>query len=311
MTIAALLLVFMGAGLSAQNERERSFALAEAELGAGRRSEAKLVLREAANRFHSVRALLQLARLQSGDGDAAGALDSLREARELAPSSEDVLSAFAQVSLAARMPFPAITTLQSLTRMCPEVADHHYLLGVALMQVGDLPGAVDTLREAERLEPDRPLTLVALGLALNGRKLFAEAKSFLLRSLELDPESADALAALAESEEGLTELEAAEAHAERALARESYQATALLVMGTIRMKQGRFVEARDALERAVAASPDSPKAHYQLSLAYARLGEEANAQRHLELYRAKQAEAEEQVKALRLSTGESRGRIPR
>jgi tetratricopeptide (TPR) repeat protein len=306
-----LALLFTTASGGAQTDRERSFALAETELAAGRRSEAKRLFRESADKFHSVRALLQLARLQSGDGDAEGALVSLREARELAPNSEDVLSAFAQMSVAARMPLPAIVALESVTRMCPTVAEHHYLLGIALMQVGALPGAVDSLRKAERIEPDRPATLIALGLALNGRKLFTEAKPVLLRSLELAPESADALAALAESEEGLGELEESEAHAERALAKASLQPTASLVMGMIRMKQGRFVEARDALERAVAASPDSPKAHYQLSLAYTRLGEEANAERHLELYRVKQAEAAERVDALRLETGESRGRVPR
>ena len=63
---------------------------------------------------------------------------------------------------------------------------------------------------------------------------------------------------------------------ERALAKSSEQATANLVMGMVRMKQGRYEEARDALTKAVSASPDSPKAHYQLSLAYARLGDEAS-----------------------------------
>ena len=54
---------------------------------------------------------------------------------------------------------------------------YHYLLGVGLMAIGDMPGAVDALEEADRLEPERPLTLLALGLALNNRKLFAEART--------------------------------------------------------------------------------------------------------------------------------------
>jgi tetratricopeptide (TPR) repeat protein len=307
--LGPILMTTVGAG--AQLERGRTFERVKAELAAGRRSEAKLLLIDAAEEFQSVRALLQLARLQSGDGDAAGALESLQRAREWAPNSEDVLSAFAQVSLAARRPMPAVLALQSMTRLFPTVGPHHYLLGVALMQVGDLPGAVDSLRAAERLEPDRPLTLIALGLALNARKLFAEAKPFLLRSLELAPESADALGALAESEEGLGELEEAEAHAQRALAKSSEQATANLVMGMVRMKQGRYGEARDALEKAAAADPDSPKAHYQLSLAYARLGEDAISQRHLESYRLKLREAEERLRALRLQMGDSRGRMGR
>ena len=82
----------------------------------------------------------------------------------MAPNSEEVLSAFAQVSLAARTPVSAILTLESLTRIYPSVVQYHYLLGVALMQVGDMPAAVNSLQQAERLEPNRVLTLVALGL---------------------------------------------------------------------------------------------------------------------------------------------------
>ena len=56
----------------------------------------------------SVRALLQQARAQAGQGNVRGALESLTAARTLAPSSEEVLSAFAQVALRARLPLPAI-----------------------------------------------------------------------------------------------------------------------------------------------------------------------------------------------------------
>jgi len=55
-------------------------------------------------------------------------------------------------------------------------------------------------------------TLVALGLALNNRKLFAEARTALHRALEMEPDNVDAIAALSESEEGLGNLQSAEAH---------------------------------------------------------------------------------------------------
>ena len=98
---------------------------ASAALAAGRRADAKQLLKEAADRFRSVAALLQLARVQSGDGEAAGALDSLQKARALAPNSEEVLSALGQVALAARLPVPAAGAFEALTRMCPEVAQYH------------------------------------------------------------------------------------------------------------------------------------------------------------------------------------------
>lgn len=284
-------------------DRDMALKLASVEQAAGNVASAERQLRSAAERFESVQALLQLARIQSGRRDAAGALESLARARSLAPNSEDVLSASAQVSLAVRAPVPAILALEPLTRMCPTVAQYPYLLGVALMQAGDMQAAVEPLQQAERLEPSRALTLVALGLALNGRKLYAEAKPHLLRALELEPDNVEAVAALAEAEDGLGDVRDAEAHAERALSRAGSHATANLVMGMVRMKQERYADARDALLRAVASDPTSPKAYYQLSLAYARLGDEALAQRQVELYQQKLREIEERVNRLRTATG--------
>ena len=298
--IAAMLLAGVLAQSRALATADRATLLngASAALAAGQREEAKQLLRTAADRFQSVQALLQLARLQSGDGDAAGALETLRKARVLAPNAEDVLNAFAQVSLGARMPVQAILTLESLTRLCPTVAQYHYLLGVALMTAGDIVGAVESLKKADALDPDRPLTLVALGLVHNNQKNYADAKRTLARSIELDADNVEALAALAEAEAGLGELAAAETHATRVLAKSPAHPTANLVVGLVRMAQQRYAEARDALITAAATDPRSPKPEYQLSLVYARLGDEASAERHVNLYRQKLRDMEATVKAL-------------
>ena len=140
------------------------------------------------------------------------------------------------------------------------------------------------------------------GLALNSRKQFAEAKAALARSLELAPDSPPAIAALAEAEASLGELEAAEREARRALAASPEEATAHLVLGIVRFEQGRYPEARDAFVKATAADPRSAKADYQLSLVYARLGDTAAAERSLESYRRKLAQVDENIKAMRAAT---------
>jgi tetratricopeptide (TPR) repeat protein len=254
-----------------------------------------------------VRALLELARLQSGRKDTAGALGSLRRARAIAPNSEEVLRASAEAALASPQPLLAVREMEALTRMCPTVGPYHYLHGIALMQAGDMAAAVDPLKEAERLAPRQPLTLIALGRALNSRKLYGEARTYLLRGLSLAPDSVEALAALAEAEEGLGELKEAEAHAQRALARADAQPIANLVMGLVRMKQERYAEARDALLKASAADPASAKAHYQLSLACARLNDPVSAQQHLQQYRLRMKEMERRVSEVRALTGFSLG----
>jgi tetratricopeptide (TPR) repeat protein len=304
MTLAPLsLIAILAVGDMPQATRPaatRDALLKEASdaLAAGRRAEAAQLLRTAAERFQSVQAMLQLARLQSAGGDATGSLETLRRARTIAPNSEDVLSAFAQVALAARMPVPAILTLESLTRLCPTAAQYHYLLGVGLMTAGDMIAALDALTKANTLEPDRPQTLTALGLAYNNQKRFGDAKPPLIRSLELNPDAVETIAALAETEAGLSDLAAAEAHATRALATDARNATANLVIGLVRMAQQRYPEARDALTVAAAADPGSPKPEYQLSLVYARLGDQAGADRHLATYQQKLRDMETMVRTL-------------
>lgn len=296
--IGAVLVLFTLAAPAQQADRESILKDAAAAMAAGRREQAKQLLHDAGSRFGSVRALLQLARLQSADGDAAGALETLRAARRLAPNSEDVLSATAQVSLAARAALPAILTLQSLTRICPSVAQYHYLLGVALVRAGDMPAATDALVRADALEPDRPLTLVALGLVYTQQKRYDEAKKALARSLELDPDNVEGRAALAEAEAGLDEIASAERDASRALALDARNARANLVIGMVRLTQERYNEARDALLAASAADPRSPKVDYQLSLVFARLGDQTAAQHHLEVYQQKLRATEAELKAL-------------
>jgi tetratricopeptide (TPR) repeat protein len=290
------------ATVSAQPSKSAAMQQAEADLAAGRRAEAAAEFRAIADRYNSVQALLRLARIEAASGDSAS-LATLERARKLAPNSEEVLSAVAEVSLAARLVVPAILALEPLARMCAGVAQYHYLLGVAFMQAGDMILSVESLQRAEKLEPDRPLTLIALGLALNNRKMYGEAAASLSRALELEPDSIEAMAALAEAEEGLGQGDPAEAHARRVLGRAPDNPTANLVLGLVLMRNQRFAEARDTFERAAAADPHSPKPDYQLSLAYARLGDTAASERHRQIYQQKLRDMEKNLDELRKRTG--------
>jgi len=295
------------AALAGPLPRDLGLRLAAAEIADGHPALAEQQLRAVAERYRSVQALMELARLQTRQKDGPGALSSLEKARALAPNSEAVLNALAQVSLAARAPVPALQVLEPLARMCPSVAQYHYMLGVALMQAGDVQASTAPLREADWLEPNRPFTLIALGLVLNTQKEYGEAKPYLVRSLDLEPDNVEAVAALAESEDGLGELEAAETHALRALARAPDHAIANLALGMVRMKQERYEEACAALEKALRADPASPKAPYQLSLAWSRRGDEVQAKKYLDLYRQKVREIDMRLEQVRAETGLSGG----
>jgi tetratricopeptide (TPR) repeat protein len=298
---ALLIVMLMQAGPArppAVPDRATLLARAGEALQRGNRAEAKQMLGTAGQRYSSVRAWLQLARLESEDGRATEAMRALTAARTLAPNAEEVLAAVAELSLRVQSPVPAILALESLTRMYPAESRYAYLLGVGLMAAGDTPAALDVLRKANALEPDRPLTLLALGLACNNQKLFTDSRPLLRRALDLDPQSVETLAALSEAEAGDGDMEAAERNATRVLARDARNATANLVIGMVRMTQQRYAEARDALVAAASADPRSPKPEYQLSLVYARMGDQASSERHLAQYRDKLRAMEAAVKAL-------------
>lgn len=300
--IAELLIVVSLQGTApkaaAAGDRVTLLTRAGEALQRGNRAEAKQLLASAGERHDSVRALMQLARLESEDGRAAQAMRALSAARRLAPNSEAVLAAFAELSLRVRATVQGILALESLTRLYPGEARYAYLLGVGLMTAGDMPAAIDVLRKANTLEPDRPLTLLALGLAFNNQKQFTDARPLLRRALDLDPASVESLAALAEAEAGDGDIAGAERDAGRALQRDPRNATANLVLGMVRIAQQRYGEARDALMAAAATDPRSPKPDYQLSLVYARMGDQVSAERHLDLYRQKLRALEAAVKAL-------------
>lgn len=297
--LVATLLVVLGAVM--MNPRAASAQIDEQIqdlISQGRYDEAETVLKRLAGEG-SVRALLLLARLESGRGQGDAALGSLRRALELAPNSEEVLSAFARVQLASRSPGPAILALEALVRMHPAESNYAYLLGVARLQVGELGDAVPVLEIAAKLDPKVPRHHLALGLALNRLKRYDEAAEALEMSLQLDPDNVEATAALSEAEQGLDRPDDAERHARRALATNPKQATAQMVLGLLAMQAERYAEARDAFESVLAIDADAAKAHYQLSLAYARLGDREASRRHVELYQRAQKEAEERLVALR------------
>jgi tetratricopeptide (TPR) repeat protein len=256
-----------------------------------------------AAKSESVRALMQLARMQVQQGNQPAALDSLRKARTLAPNSEEVLSAFAQIAMNARAITPAVLALESLVWMCPDVAQYQHMLGIALMHAGDMPAALDALRRAETLEPNRPSTLLALGAVLNDRNQYGDAQAVLMRALDLEADNLEATVALAEAEEAQGDLAASETRIRRVLDRSPAHSGAQLVLGMVLLKQERYAEARDMLQKSITANPRSPKAHYQISLAYARLGDEANAKKHQELYKQRLRETEQRLRELRARTG--------
>jgi tetratricopeptide (TPR) repeat protein len=284
-------------------DQDLAFQLGVLEVEIGNVEAGEKQLESVAMRFSSVRAMLALGRSLARRGEGPMALGALYQALEVAPNSEEVMSAYARLCVEHEAPVVALKTLEALTRLYPENAEYAYLEGLAQLQLAESDAAVAAFRRSLELDPDQVLPLFAIGLSFRDQKRFSEAKEVLTESLGLMPTHADSLVVLAEVEEGLGELESAEEHLERAIELGGESPKALYVLGKIRYAQGRYEEARDALELSIEKNPQPRQVHYVLSLAYARLGDRERARKSLELYRQKTKEAEELLIKMRTDAG--------
>lgn len=130
----------------------------------------------------------------------------------------------------------------------PEDASVHFMHGVACLEQRDESRAVSTLDEACRLEPNRPDYLAHYARALATVQRMSEACAVADRAMALSPRDASVLAML-----GVTYMNA---HAIDASA--------------------------DALQQAVALSPDRAPLHFLLARALTGLDDNAGAERELE-----------------------------
>ncbi len=149
-----------------------------------------------------------------------------------------------------------------------ELADINYRLGVGYFQQGDYATAVDKLRRAERLQPERVDVLMVLGLSQQALGHFDRAEAAYRRALEvLEGEEVDpaalALAGEVHNNYGVLlcaqgRVEEAEAHFRAALREPDYRtpAAAWENLGLCALRAGRERQAEAALRQALALEPE-------------------------------------------------------
>lgn len=196
-------------------------------------------------------------------------------------SAADALVLLAVVLAVRNIDAEALKTVEQAVELAPNSFDAQFILGRALYGAGDYDGAVRAFRTAVALKPTA-----------------ADAQFFLATTLERSGDDAAALAAYrqlvernpqrveghlgtgvllvkkggAAFEEGLKELKAAIAINPRL-----YEAR--VTLGRALVSAGRSVEALEHLNIAAELAPNNPEPHYQLSLAYRRLGRTEDAAR--------------------------------
>lgn len=236
-----------GAALAAFNTRRA----AEAEQLARRAADAALTASGA--KESAADALVLLAVVLAVRGDDAGSLKAARRAVEVAPRSFDAQFTLGRALYGAGDAAGAARAFRAAVTLSPGNARAHFFLATTLERAGEEAGALEAYRSLVRLRPNEAEGHLGLGVLLvkKGGTDAEEGMRELLRALEINPNL--------------------------------YEAR--VTLGRVLVTRGRAAEAVEHLKRAAALAPDNPEPHYQLSLAYRRLGRKSEAAAETEIVR--------------------------
>lgn len=173
-------------------------------------------------------------------GDSAGALSAVTKAAALAPKNFDAQLALGRALFGTGNPAGAATVFRTAVALRPQDTTARFFLATALETTGDYDNALIEYRELLAINSksaEGHLGLGVLLVKLGGEKM----------------------------KEGIEALS-------RAIALKGDLYEARITIGRALIQQGRSLEAIEHLRRAVELAPKNPEPHYQLALAYRRLG---------------------------------------
>jgi tetratricopeptide (TPR) repeat protein len=193
-------------------------------------------------------------------GRAPEAIHAYELALDRAPQDAQIRGRFAELLLAQRRPNEALQHFKQLVQLTPESARAHGGLGIAYNALGQPNEAIESLRAATALDPELRQAWQALGEVLVARRRYKEAIAAYRSGFEAAPQDAaitHALARLLATCPDDTSRDGAEA---LRLARELEQATAsrdatvLDTLAAALAEVGRFAEAVQVIDRALAVA---------------------------------------------------------
>ncbi|MDA8105821.1 MAG: alkaline phosphatase family protein [Nitrospiraceae bacterium] len=156
-----------------------------------------------------------------------------------------------------------------------------YLRGSVLLAQKKADDALLHFKKAERISRRNPSLYDRLGESFVKLKRWTDAEDAYTKSLELDPDNAEAHTGLARVALAQRRFSLAARHALNSAGLRFHNPNTHYILGTALHRMGRISEALQALQVAVAQSPAHVKAHHLLALIYRRrLNDNASAERH-------------------------------
>jgi len=221
------------------------------------------------------------ARAAVGRNDPEKALSLLLRARKTESKDPDVLYDFGMVALQMSLFPDAVQAFQEALTVRKDDARAVYGLGRAQMALANYDDARATFQRYVEMQPADASGRYALGMTLESLQQFADARDEFQKSIALQPAQTESYFQLGQIELEAGNLAAAETQLNRVLSRDPHHAGALAALGRLKFQQKDYIQARDDLEKAVAANIALREAHYYLGMTYARLNRKEDSDKEL------------------------------
>jgi tetratricopeptide (TPR) repeat protein len=226
-----------------------------------------------ATRLHpkSFDAYFQSARVASKQNDFKRESVLLAAALGLRPDDIETLRHIVLSRMRAGIPVQAVTAAQHLYSLQPDDPDAVYLLAASLANHAEWHEARPVGEKLVKLRDDAA-SHVVFGMVLLNDGDIEGASLQVERALQQNPNETEAHYYKGVIARQHGDLSAAIKEMETVVAANPQHVLAQGELGTLSLQMGNLDGARKAFEQAVSVRPDVPENHYQLALAYSRLG---------------------------------------
>jgi tetratricopeptide (TPR) repeat protein len=231
--------------------------------------------------------LLVLARVQEGQGQLALAQRTVGRVAKLDPNSFDAVFQSARLASQAKDYKKEAGLLDRALEIQPDHLEALRHVVLARMRSGDAAKAVLAARQLYSIRPEDPDALSLLGAALANRQEWHDARPIMEKLVSVrDDASSRVMLGMTLMNDG--DIEGASRQIEYALRQNPNELEARYYKGVIARQHGDLPGAIKEMEAVVSANPqhalaqaelgalavrpDVPESHYQLGLAYGRLG---------------------------------------
>ena len=200
-----------------------------------------------------------------------------------------------------------LDTYHQILELNAESAEADMLAGEALDQMQNHQGAMDEFRAAVKADPKAPNAHFGLGYLLWTQDQFEEAAKEFQAELANVPESAQALAYLADADNHLGKQDDALPLAERSVQIDPTIAKAHAVLGILYADRDRKDDAVKEFKAAIKLSPNYQDPHWRLARLYQAMGKQQEAKAEFEKTKALHV-AEQQSIFSQLKAAQNKGK---